>query len=72
MIGKSRDEELECLRRVAVLRGFARASMTALPTLAAVVTFIAYAYGTDRPVTASTLFAAIVAFDQLRFPLMCK
>jgi hypothetical protein len=72
MVGKSRDQELESLRRIAYLRGFSRAYMTALPTLAAVVTFIAYAYGTNKPILASTLFSALVAFDQLRFPLMCK
>ena len=72
MVAKSRDQELESLRRIAFLRGFSRAYMTALPTLAAVVTFVAFAYGTDRPITASTLFASLVAFDQLRFPLMCK
>ena len=71
MVAKSRDEELESLRRIAYLRGFSRAYMTALPTLAAVVTFIAFAYGTDQPITAATLFSALVAFDQLRFPLMC-
>ncbi|KAI2497361.1 hypothetical protein MHU86_17126 [Fragilaria crotonensis] len=70
VVAKSRDQELESLRRIAYLRGFSRAYMTALPTLAAVVTFIAFAYGTDRPITAATLFSALVAFDQLRFPLM--
>jgi ATP-binding cassette subfamily C (CFTR/MRP) protein 1 len=69
-VAKSRQQELDCLRRVAILRGFSRAYMTALPTLAAVVTFIVYTFATDREITASTLFSAIIAFDQLRFPLM--
>jgi hypothetical protein len=72
VVGESRDQELNLLKSVAYLRGFSRAYMTCLPPLAAVVTFLAYAYGTSQPITASTLFAALVAFDQLRFPLMCK
>ena len=69
-IAKFRDKELQCLRRIAYLRGFARAYMTALPTIAAVVTFVVYSYATNRSVTASTLFASLAAFDQLRFPLL--
>lgn len=69
-VAKSRNEELECLRRVAILRGFSRAYMMALPTMAAVVTFLVYTFATDSEISASTLFAAIIAFDQLRFPLM--
>uniref|UniRef100_A0A7S1VDZ8 Uncharacterized protein n=1 Tax=Grammatophora oceanica TaxID=210454 RepID=A0A7S1VDZ8_9STRA len=69
-IGSSRQAELNCLRSVAYLRSFSRAYMSALPAVAAVVTFVVYAYATNRPTTASTLFAALVAFEQLRFPLM--
>lgn len=72
MVGKFREHELESLRRIAYIRGFSRAYMLALPSLAAVVTFIAYAYGTTRPILASTLFSALVVFDQISFPLMCK
>ena len=44
--------------------------MSALPTFAAASTFLVYVYATDRSVSASILFASIVAFDMLRFPLM--
>jgi len=67
---KSRQAEISSLRKIAVLRGFSRAYMTALPTVAAVATFLVFAYATNREATASTLFAALVAFDQLRFPLL--
>lgn len=69
-IEESRKSELQSLRRIAYLRAFSRAYMMALPTLTAVVTFLALVYATDVKPTASTLFAAIVAFDQLRFPLL--
>lgn len=66
-----RNEELGFLARVANLRGFSRAYMTALPGVVAVVSFVVFALATvDPSITASTLFAALVAFDQLRFPLL--
>lgn len=70
-VNKSRHSELKFLQRVAYLRGFSRAYITSLPGLVAVTSFIVYAVaykGAD--ITASTLFAALVAFDQLRFPLL--
>lgn len=70
-LAKFRQSELHSLTTVAYLRAFSRAYMTALPTLTAVVTFIALVYGnTSVTPKASTLFAAVVAFDQLRFPLL--
>jgi ATP-binding cassette subfamily C (CFTR/MRP) protein 1 len=70
-IEKSRNEELSLLARVANLRGFSRAYMTALPGVVAVLSFVVFALATVNPsITASTLFAALVAFDQLRFPLL--
>jgi ABC-type multidrug transport system fused ATPase/permease subunit len=70
-IEKDRNEELSLLARVANLRGFSRAYMTALPGVVAVLSFIVFALATVNPsITASTLFAALVAFDQLRFPLL--
>jgi ATP-binding cassette subfamily C (CFTR/MRP) protein 1 len=70
-IEKSRNEELSFLARVANLRGFSRAYMTALPGVVAVLSFVVFALATvDPSITASTLFAALVAFDQLRFPLL--
>lgn len=70
-IGDKRSEELKYLKSAAYLRGFSRAYMGALPGLVAVVSFIFYAlFSKDSDITASTLFAALVAFDQLRFPLL--
>ena len=70
-LGESRMKELNFLGRVAYLRAANRAYITALPGIVAVVSFITYALakkGAD--ISASTLFAALVAFDQLRFPLL--
>ena len=70
-VGRSRDKELSFLRRVSYLRGFSRAYMSALPGLVAVASFVVFALAyTGADITASTLFAALVAFDQLRFPLL--
>ena len=44
--------------------------MGALPGIVAVVSFIVYAVGYKGNITASTLFASMVAFSQLRFPLL--
>ena len=70
-VGNNRKKELGFLGSVAYLRAANRAYITALPGIVAVVSFIAYAYSdSGSDVSASTLFAAIVAFDQLRFPLL--
>jgi len=65
-----RKEELKHLKAAAYLRGFSRAYMGALPGVVAVVSLAIYAVLEDSKISASTLFAAIVAFDQLRFPLL--
>lgn len=71
MVAANRNEELDLLKRVAYLRGFSRAYMSALPGLTAVVSFVVYALAkTGAEISASTLFSALVAFDQLRFPLL--
>lgn len=71
VIAKSRQGELDFLARVAYLRGFSRAYMGALPTIVAVVSYAFYAtVYTKEVITASTLFSALIAFDQLRFPLL--
>ena len=44
--------------------------MGALPGIVALVSFIVYAAAYNGNITASTLFAALVAFGQLRFPLL--
>jgi ABC-type multidrug transport system fused ATPase/permease subunit len=70
-VNKSRHTELSFLKRVAFLRGFSRAYITSLPGLVAVTSFVVYAVAySGAEITASTLFAALIAFDQLRFPLM--
>lgn len=65
-----RHEELQSLRYIAYLRAFFRSVMSALPIIAAACTFLAYVYGSNGSISASTLFASIVAFDMLRLPLM--
>eukprot|EP00526_Cylindrotheca_closterium_P003615 CAMPEP_0113627398 /NCGR_PEP_ID=MMETSP0017_2-20120614/14187_1 /TAXON_ID=2856 /ORGANISM="Cylindrotheca closterium" /LENGTH=1399 /DNA_ID=CAMNT_0000537647 /DNA_START=103 /DNA_END=4302 /DNA_ORIENTATION=+ /assembly_acc=CAM_ASM_000147 len=65
-----RNEELKHLKSAAYLQGFSRAYMGALPGVVAVVSFLVYSLTEDADISASRLFASIVAFDQLRFPLM--
>jgi len=65
-----RNEELTQLKASAYLKGFSRAYMGALPGIVAVVSFLVYSFTADAEISASRLFASIVAFDQLRFPLM--
>ena len=65
-----RSEEMKHLTKQALLRGFSRAYMYAMPGIVAVVSFVSYSVFEKGEITASRLFAAILAFDQLRFPLM--
>jgi len=69
-IEQYRNEELKQLKSAAYLTGFSRAYMGALPGVVAVVSFLVYSLTEDADISASILFASIVAFDQLRFPLM--
>lgn len=69
-IQKSRMQELKNLKGVAYLTGFSRAYMGALPGIVAVTSFITFALASNSEITASTLFAALAAFEQLRFPLL--
>ena len=69
-INRSRLEELALLRRMSYLRGAGRSVITALPAIAAVISFITYASVSNGEVSASILFPALAAFDQLRFPLI--
>jgi ATP-binding cassette subfamily C (CFTR/MRP) protein 1 len=70
-ISQKRAEELKYLKEAAYLRGFSRAYMSAVPGLVAVCSFVVYAlWSTDAEISPSTLFSALVAFDQLRFPLL--
>ena len=70
MISDSRKDELSLLGRVAYMRGFSRAFISALPGLVAFTSFLVYALVVKEDISASTLFAALIAFDQLRFPLL--
>lgn len=65
-----RNEELKHLKAAAYLKGFSRAYMGALPGVVAVASFLVYSLTDNAEISASKLFASIVAFDQLRFPLM--
>ena len=70
-ITDKRTDELRFLRGAAYMTGFSRAYMSALPGLVAVCSFIAYAlWRAGAQITASTLFSALVAFNQLSFPLL--
>jgi len=70
-ISKQRAEELKYLKSSSYLRGFSRAYMGALPGIVAVVSFVVYALAiSGANISASVLFSALVAFDQLRFPLL--
>lgn len=69
-MGLERELEMNFLKRIAVLRGVSRSYMSALPGLVAVASFVVYALAESGAITASTLFAALVAFEQLRFPLL--
>ena len=70
-IKQERDQELSYLKSIALTRGFSRAYMSALPGIVAVSSFAIYAYFVqDSNVSAARLFAALVAFEQLRFPLL--
>ncbi len=70
IIADSRDDELDVMRRMAYLRAASSSYMGALPGIVAVVSFIVYAVVYEGNIDAPTLFAALVAFSQLRFPLL--
>ena len=70
VIGLERKEELEILRHMSYLKGASRAYMGALPGIVAVVSFSVYAVAYNGKIDAATLFAALVAFGQLKFPLL--
>ena len=64
-----RGRELTQLKRIAYLRAFARSYMMAVPAVVSVASLVTYALA-GGDVNPSTLFAALSAFNQLRFPLM--
>ncbi|KAL3918531.1 MAG: hypothetical protein SGILL_004192 [Bacillariaceae sp.] len=70
-ISNQRSQELKYLRSSSYLKGFSRAYMGALPGVVAVTSFVVYALAfPGAEISASVLFSALVAFDQLRFPLL--
>lgn len=64
-----RQRELTQLKKIAYLRAFARCYMMAVPAVVSVVSLSVYAVA-GGDVSPSILFAALAAFNQLRFPLM--
>jgi ABC-type multidrug transport system fused ATPase/permease subunit len=70
-ISKQRSQELKYLKSSSYLRGFSRAYMSSLPSIVAVTSFVVYALAfSGAEISVSVLFSALVAFDQLRFPLL--
>jgi ABC-type multidrug transport system fused ATPase/permease subunit len=70
-ISHQRKQELNFLKSSSYLKGFSRAYMGALPGIVAVMSFVVYALAfSTAEISASVLFSALVAFDQLRFPLL--
>jgi len=70
-IMSSRQDELKHLKSVSLMTGFVRAYMSSLPMLVGVVALVTYAFTySGTTMRASVLFAALTAFDQLRFPLL--
>ncbi|KAL3913747.1 MAG: hypothetical protein SGILL_006368, partial [Bacillariaceae sp.] len=70
-ISEQRKQELKFLKSSSYLKGFSRAYMGALPGIVAVTSFVVYALAfSGAEISASVLFSALVAFDQLRFPLL--
>tara|TARA_B100000768_G_scaffold176924_1_gene190406 strand:+ start:91 stop:1236 length:1146 start_codon:yes stop_codon:yes gene_type:complete len=69
LIERHRASEMAERRHLAKLLSFARSYMMAVPLIVNVVAFIGYALS-NGDIKASTLFAALAAFSNLRFPLM--
>jgi hypothetical protein len=69
LIERHRASEMAERRHLAKLLSFARSYMMAVPLIVNVVAFVGYALS-NGDIKASTLFAALAAFSNLRFPLM--
>ncbi len=69
LITGHRSKEVSLLKKQMYLRAFSRAYMGAVPVFCCVASFVVFAV-TEGEVRASTLFAALAAFGQLRFPLL--
>ena len=69
LIERHRADEMGARRHLAKLLSFSRSYMMAVPLLVNVAAFVGYAVS-DGEIKASTLFAALAAFSNLRFPLM--
>lgn len=70
VIRDSRAKELAFLKRNMYLGAFSSAYMFSIPAIVAVVALTVYAVNANGVVDAATLFTALSAFGQLRFPLM--
>ncbi len=70
VVNKSREQEITSLKRVVYLMAFNTAFMTSMPSATAVLSLTVYALVQNGNVSAPTLFTALTAFGQLRFPLM--
>jgi ATP-binding cassette subfamily C (CFTR/MRP) protein 1 len=70
VIGEHRATEIGMRRNQQRLFAFSRSYMMAVPTFVAIAAFSGYALVNEGNVRASVLFAALAAFNQLRFPLM--
>jgi ABC-type multidrug transport system fused ATPase/permease subunit len=70
VVNREREKEISSLRRVVFLSAFNTAFMTSMPSATAVLSLTVYALSQDGNVSAPTLFTALTAFGQLRFPLM--
>merc|ERR1719267_302821 len=71
VITKLRQKEITKLKQIAYLRAFSRAYMGAIPPFTAAISLTVYTLAVEgNEMDASTLFAAITAFNQLRFPLL--
>ncbi|CAK9004941.1 Multidrug resistance-associated protein 1 (ATP-binding cassette sub-family C member 1) (Glutathione-S-conjugate-translocating ATPase ABCC1) (Leukotriene C(4) transporter) (LTC4 transporter) [Durusdinium trenchii] len=70
VISGYRAKEIKLLRSTMFLTAFSSAYMMAMPAITAVVALSVYAVNVDGNIDAATLFTALSAFGQLRFPLM--
>lgn len=69
-IHELRREELKKIRSLLIIRSLTMAVAMALPTLATVIAFFAYAYTGGNSQDPATIFTSLTLFNLLRMPLM--
>ncbi|KAK9896913.1 hypothetical protein P389DRAFT_194562 [Cystobasidium minutum MCA 4210] len=69
-IHQLRREELKKIRSLLIIRSLTMAVAMALPTLATVIAFFAYAYTGGNSQDPATIFTSLTLFNLLRMPLM--